>query len=86
MSLSQTYPAAAPAPESSVQRLFVIGVGVLIAALAVHVANLMDVRRAYTFLIGGLLGFVLYRAPLASPRRGGSSLPTAVARRCAQRW
>ena len=62
MSLSQTYPAAAPAPESSVQRLFVIGVGVLIAALAVHVANLMDVRRAYTFLIGGLLGFVLYRA------------------------
>lgn len=44
------------------QRIFVAVVALLTAGLALYVADLMDARRAWTLLIGVVLGFVLFRA------------------------
>jgi uncharacterized membrane protein YedE/YeeE len=62
MSLSESLATPAKPADSGTQRLFVAGVAVLIASLALYVADAMNAQRAFTFLIGGVLGFVLYRA------------------------
>lgn len=85
MSLSQTF--SAPSAPAGIQRFFVAGVAILIAGLALYVADLMNARRASTFLIGTLLGFVLFRAAFGftAPwrrfiveRRGASMRATLV--------
>jgi hypothetical protein len=48
-------------PQEAAQYYFVGGVALLMAALAVHVQGILSLQHAQTFLMGGLLGYVLYR-------------------------
>ena len=48
-------------PHEDAQLYFVGGVALLIAVLAVYVENILSLQHAQNFLMGGLLGYVLYR-------------------------
>jgi uncharacterized membrane protein YedE/YeeE len=49
-------------PDEAAQLWLVGGVIALIAAIAVYVENILSLQHAQNFLMGGLLGYVLYRA------------------------
>jgi uncharacterized membrane protein YedE/YeeE len=49
-------------PDEAAQLWFVGGVIAAIAAIAVYVENILSLQHAQNFLMGGLLGYVLYRA------------------------